>query len=39
MPLQEAARLMHERKVGALPIVARGRLVDAWQTRLRRTDH
>ena len=27
MPLREAARLMHERKVGALPVVARGRIV------------
>ncbi len=27
MPLREAASLMHERKVGALPVVARGRIV------------
>jgi acetoin utilization protein AcuB len=27
MPLVEAARLMHERKIGALPVVDRGRLV------------
>jgi acetoin utilization protein AcuB len=27
MPLREAARLMHERKVGALPVVTRGRIV------------
>lgn len=26
MPLQEAARLMHERKVGALPVVVHGRI-------------
>jgi acetoin utilization protein AcuB len=26
-PLREAARLMHERKVGALPVVVRGRIV------------
>jgi CBS domain-containing protein len=27
MPLREAARLMHERKIGALPVVAHGRVV------------
>jgi CBS domain-containing protein len=39
MPLAEAARLMHEGKIGALPVVASGRVVDVLKTFARALRH